>query len=89
MTRYIKLAGGYQPQEITIEELIEEYPDVDFCDSYYQNLSDEKLAKYNVYELHTSPKPTIPGEFVEGPPLKMESGLWIQNWVRKTSAPWQ
>ena len=89
MERYIELLGGYQPKEITIEQLIERYPDVDFCDSEYQELSEENLAKFNVYKLHPSDPPQIPGKFVEGPPLKMENGMWIQNWVRLTPTPWE
>ena len=87
--RYIELLGGYQPKEITIEQLIERHPDIDFCDPEYQELSDEKLAEYNVYKLHSSDPPRLPGKFVEGPPLKMENGLWIQNWVKSNPAPWE
>lgn len=90
MKRYIRLVDGFQPKEITIEELIEEYPDVDFCDPELQNTSDEILAKYDVYELHTSAKPKFAGNYVEGPPIFIgESGIWIQNWVKPTSPPWE
>jgi len=89
MKRYIKLVGGFQPKEITLEELIEEFPDVDFCDPYFQDTMDAKLAEHNVYELHHSDKPRLPGEYVEGPPLFMqESGIWIENWITKTKTPW-
>lgn len=90
MKKYIRLVDGFQPQKITIEELIEEYPDVDFCDPEYQETSDEVLAKYNVYELYTAPKPKYAGDYVEGPPIFLEDvKRWAQNWVKHVPAPWE
>lgn len=88
MTRLIKLENKYNPIEYSIEQFIEDHPDVDPCDAEFQELSPEILLKYNIHILHEVVKPSINGNFVEGPPVFLAE-KWIQNWIKQVPPPWE
>lgn len=76
--KYIKLING-NPISYTIEEFIEEHPDVQIY-TKVKGIPDRKvLERYDVYPLITTEEPKE-GKPIELPPIKNYNGEWIQQW---------
>ena len=75
---YIKLVDG-EPTRYTIEEFLEEYPDVNVY-TKVNGIPDKKvLEEYDVYPLVDS-SPPEEGAFKEGKPQRLYNGEWLQTW---------